>query len=67
VAQKGYASMKTNDKEVEVHVTGPFGNFKLGKIHWVVMYGDNGQSLLLKSQFISVILNITIPSQEVKY
>jgi hypothetical protein len=45
--------MKINVKEVEVHVTGPFQNAKLGKSHWVVVYGDNGQSWLLKAQFIS--------------
>ncbi len=52
VAQKANASMKTNVKEVKVHVTGPFQNAKLGKSHWVVVYGDNGQSWLLKAQFI---------------
>ncbi len=28
-------------------------NAKLGKSHWVVVYGDNEQSWLLKAQFIS--------------
>jgi hypothetical protein len=53
VSQKGNASMKTDVKEVEVHVTGPFQHAKLGKSHWVVVYGNNGQSWLLKAQFIS--------------
>jgi hypothetical protein len=52
VNQKVNASM-TNVKEVEVHVTGPFQNAKSGKSYWDVVYGDNGQSWLLKAQFIS--------------
>jgi hypothetical protein len=53
VAQKVDASMKANVKELEVHVTGPFQNAKLGKSLWVVVYGDNSQSWLPKAQFIS--------------
>jgi hypothetical protein len=41
VAQKVNASMKTNVKEVEVHVTGPFQNAISSKSHWVVVHGDN--------------------------
>ncbi len=53
VAQKVNASMKADVKWVEVHVTGPFQNAESGKSHWVVVYGDNGQSWLLKAQFVS--------------
>jgi hypothetical protein len=53
VSHKVDASMKTNVKEVEAYVTGPVRNAKLGKSHWVVVYGDNGQLWLLKAQFIS--------------
>jgi hypothetical protein len=42
------ASMETNVEEVEVHVAGPFQNAKLGKSHWVVVVGDNGQSWLIQ-------------------
>ncbi len=62
VAQNVNASMKTNAKEGEVHVTGPFKNAKSSKNHWVAVYGDNGQSWLLKAQFISGYIEYS-PSQ----
>ncbi len=40
---------------VDVHITGPFHHS--GKSHWVVVYGENKESFMLKAQFISVYIS----------
>ena len=38
---------------MEVHVSGPFQNSKSGKSHWIVVFGDNGQTWLIKPEFVT--------------
>ncbi len=42
---------------VDIHITGPFCYKKTGKSHWVVVYGDSGNSYVIKRQFIWKYLN----------
>ena len=38
---------------MEVHVSGPFQNYKSGKSHWNVVLGNNGQTWLIKPEFVT--------------
>ncbi len=42
--------MKTDT--VDIFITGPFCNAKTGKSYWIIVCGDYGSALTLKSQFI---------------
>ncbi len=50
VAKNVNKSSKTNSTGVDI--TGPFCNSKTHKSHWVVVYGDSGNALMVKSEFI---------------
>ncbi len=45
-------SIRNNANQLEVHVSGPFQNSKSGKSHWIVVFGDNGQTWLIKPEFV---------------
>ncbi len=44
---------RNNAKHLEAHVSGPFRNSKYGKSHWIVVLGNNGQTWLLKPEFVT--------------
>ena len=46
-------SNRNNTNHLEVHVSGPFQNSKSGKSHWIVVFGDNGQTWLIKPEFVT--------------
>ncbi len=46
-------TMRSNAKHLEVHVSRPFQNNKFGKSHWIVVLGDNGQTWLIKPEFVT--------------
>ncbi len=50
VPQNVNKSSKSNS--IWVYITWPFCNSKTRKSHWVVVYGDNGNGWMLKSEFI---------------
>ncbi len=50
VAENVNKSSKSNS--IGAYITGHFRNGKTHKSHWVVVYGDNGNSWMLKSEFI---------------
>ncbi len=50
VAENVNKSSKINS--IGVYITGPFRNSKTCKSHWVVVYGDNVNVWMLKSEFI---------------
>jgi hypothetical protein len=58
VAENVNKSSKTNSIVV---ITGPFCNSKTCKSHWVVVYGDNGNVWMLKSEFIQGYLSAVLP------
>jgi len=43
-------TIRNNANHLEVHVSGPFQNYKSGKSHWIVVLGDNGQTWLIKPE-----------------
>jgi hypothetical protein len=45
--------MKNNAKHLEVHVSGPFQNTKIGKSYWIVVFGNNGRMWLIKPEFVT--------------
>ena len=59
VAENVNKSSKTNS--IGVYITGPFCNSKTCKSHWVVVYGDNGNVWMLKSEFICGYLSAVLP------
>jgi hypothetical protein len=61
VAENVNKSSKTNS--VGVKTTGSFCNSKTrkSKSHWVVVYGDNGNAWILKSEFICGYLSAALP------
>jgi hypothetical protein len=59
VAKNINKSSKTNS--IGVYITGPFCNSKTRKSHWVVVYGDNGNAWMLKSEFICGYLSAVLP------
>jgi hypothetical protein len=60
VAENVNKSSKTNS--IGVYIKGPFCNSKTCKSHWVVVYGDNGNVWMLKSEFIYGYLIAVLPS-----
>jgi hypothetical protein len=46
-------SIRNNANQLEVHVSGPFQNSKSGKSHWNVVFGNNGQTWLIKPEFVT--------------
>jgi hypothetical protein len=46
---------------IGVYITGPSRNSKTRKSHWVVVYGDNGNGWMLKSEFICGYLSAVLP------
>ncbi len=54
-------SSKTNS--IGVDITGPFCNSKTRKSHWVVVYGDSGNALMVKSEFIPGCISAALPGQ----
>jgi hypothetical protein len=46
-------TIRNNAKHLEVHVSGPFQNNKSGKSYWIVVLGDNGQTWLIKPEFVT--------------
>jgi hypothetical protein len=46
-------TIRNNAKHLEVHVSGPFRNHKSGKSYWIVVLGDNGQTWLIKPEFVT--------------
>ena len=46
-------TIRNNAKHLEAHVSGPFRISKSGKSHWIVVLGDNGQTWLLKPEFVT--------------
>ncbi len=44
---------RINAKHLEAHVSGPFQNKTNGKSHWIVVLGNNGQTWLIKPEFIT--------------
>ncbi len=59
VAENVNKSSKSNS--IGVYITGPFCNCKKHKSHWVVVYGDNGNAWMLKSEFIRGYLSAVLP------
>jgi hypothetical protein len=59
IAENVNKSSKSNS--IGVYITGPFCNSKTCKSHWVVVYGDNGNSWMLKSEFIHGYLSAVLP------
>ncbi len=56
--------MSTNHPKqtlVGFYITGPFCNSKTRKSHWVLVYGDNGNAWMLKSEFIRGFLSAALP------
>ena len=43
-------TIRNNANHLEVHVSGPFQNYKSGKSHWIVVLGNNGQTWLIKPE-----------------
>jgi hypothetical protein len=61
VAENVKKSLKTNS--IGVYITGSFcSSGKTCKSHWVVVYGDNGNVWMLKSEFIHGYLSAVLPS-----
>ena len=61
---------------MEVHVSGPFQNSKSGKSHWIIVFGDNGQTWLIKPELVTgylqclladIVTNIDIEHCETYY
>ncbi len=50
VAKNVKSSMKTDT--VDIFITGPFRNAKVGKSTWIAVFGDYGSAWTLTSQFI---------------
>jgi hypothetical protein len=46
-------TIRNDAKHLEVHVSGPFQNNKSGKSYWIVVLGDNGQTWLIKPEFVT--------------
>jgi hypothetical protein len=46
-------TIRNNANHLEVHVSGPFQNYKSGKSHWIVVLGNNGQTWLIKPEFVT--------------
>jgi hypothetical protein len=46
-------SIRNIANQLEVNVSGPFQNSKSGKSHWIVVFGDNGQTWLIKPEFVT--------------
>ncbi len=61
VAENVNKLSKTNS--IGVYITGPFCNIKTHKSHWVVVYGDNGNAWMLKSEFTHGYLLAVLPGQ----
>jgi hypothetical protein len=59
VAENVNKSSKSNS--IGFYITGPFCNGKTRKSHWVVVYGDNGNASMLKSEFIHGYLSAVLP------
>ncbi len=59
VAENVNKSSKTNS--IGVYITGPFCSSKTRTSHWVVVYGDNGNAWMLKSEFICGYLSAVLP------
>ncbi len=59
VAEDVNKSSKTN--AIGAYITGPFCNSKTCKSHWVVVYGNNGNVWMLKSEFIPGYLSAILP------
>ena len=59
VAENVNKSSKSNS--IGVYITGPFCNSKTRKSHWVLVYGDNGNAWMLKSEFIHGYLSAVLP------
>jgi hypothetical protein len=59
VAENVNKSSKSNP--FGVYLTGPFCNSKIRKHHWDVVYGDNGNAWMLKSEFIHGYLSAVLP------
>ncbi len=59
VAENVNKSSKTIS--IGFYITGPFCNSKTCKSHWVVVYGDNGNTWMLKSEFICGYLSAVVP------
>ncbi len=54
VAQTINQSMRRiNAKHMEVQVSGPFQNKINGKSQWIVVLGNNGQTWLIKPEFVT--------------
>ncbi len=51
----------SKSNSIGVYFTGPFLNSKTRKSHWAVLYGDNGNAWMLKSEFISGYLSAVLP------
>jgi hypothetical protein len=69
-------SIRNNANHLEVHVSGPFQNSKSGKSHWIVVFGDNGQTWLIKPELVTgylqclladIVTNIDIEHCETYY
>jgi hypothetical protein len=59
VSENVNKSSKTNS--IGVCITGPFCNSETHKSQWVVIYGDNGNTWMLKSEFICGYLSAVLP------
>jgi hypothetical protein len=59
VAKNVNKSSKSNS--IGVYITGPFYNSKTHNNHWIVVYGDNGNAWMLKSEFICGYISSVLP------
>jgi hypothetical protein len=59
VAENVNKSSKSNS--TGVYIARPFCNSKTRKSHWVVVYGDNRNAWMLKSEFIRGYLSAVLP------
>jgi len=46
-------SIRNNANQLEVHVSGHFQNSKSGKSYWIVVFGNNGQTWLIKPEIVT--------------
>jgi hypothetical protein len=59
VAENVNKSSKSNS--IGVYITGPFCNGKMHKSPWIVVYVDNGNAWMLKSEFKHGYLSAVLP------
>jgi hypothetical protein len=57
----GNVNKSSKSNSIGVYITGPFCNNKTHKSHWVVVFRNNGNTWLFKSEFICGYLSAVLP------